>query len=125
MIATLLHEDLSSAFGLRSLAKSSKLYQVPNSNRDGDAPLYRGDLWYRHNHLAMVALEHYSDLGCEMATHALEKVDEAIVDNVVRIHNRTGMLFERYADDSGEGRGLRHYAGATALIALDARQAYE
>ncbi|GMH36420.1 hypothetical protein BSKO_04288 [Bryopsis sp. KO-2023] len=123
----LLHDPelLWTDYGLRSLAKSSSLYNAYNTEHDG--PYWRGPIWINMNYLALRALKHYADAGGPYSKKASEMyVDlrKNVVGNIVSEYRRTGYLWEQYDDETGRGKGSHPFTGWTSLVVLINQEVY-
>jgi len=111
--------ELWTPFGLRSLSKSSSLYNQYNTQHD--PPYWRGPVWINVNYLVLRALRGYQRQGGPYAEHAGRTADDlrsALLTNVVRQYSQRGYLYEQYDDGSGTGKGCHPFTGWTALLAL-------
>lgn len=106
-------------YGLRSLARSSRLYN--RFNTEHDPPYWRGSIWINMNYLALGALHHYSNSAgpyAELAREVYIELRTNIVKNMVKEFQRTGYIWENYSDKTGEGKGSHPFTGWSALIVL-------
>lgn len=106
-------------FGLRSLARSSSLYQKRNTEHD--PPYWRGAIWINMNFMALESLKYYSRKPGPYASHAAQiyaKLRRNVVDNVINEFTRTGFMWEQYDDVTGQGKGCRPFTGWTSLILM-------
>uniref|UniRef100_A0A5S6QN71 Mannosyl-oligosaccharide glucosidase n=1 Tax=Trichuris muris TaxID=70415 RepID=A0A5S6QN71_TRIMR len=119
-------EVLWSPYGLRSLSKSSSLYQKRNTEHD--PPYWRGAVWMNMNYMALSSLHYYSQVEGPYRQKAFEIYSDlrnAVVSNVVRQYVRTGFLWEHYNDETGEGEGSHPFTGWTSLVLLMMAELYE
>lgn len=106
-------------FGLRSLARSNRMYNRHNTQHD--PPYWRGAIWINMNYLALRALHHYSNTAGPYADVAQEIYSELrsnIVKNMINEFVRTGYIWENYNDKTGVGKGSHPFTGWSALLVL-------
>ncbi|XP_014217057.1 mannosyl-oligosaccharide glucosidase GCS1-like [Copidosoma floridanum] len=111
--------------GLRSLARSSPLYNKYNTEHD--PPYWRGAIWINMNYLAVAALHHYSTVDGPYQAEAKEIYSELrknLMDNVFEQYKRTGYIWENYGDEVGEGRGSHPFTGWSSLVVLIMAELY-
>jgi mannosyl-oligosaccharide glucosidase len=111
--------ELWTPFGLRSLSKSSSLYNKHNTQHD--PPYWRGPIWINVNYLVLRALRRYEHQGgpySKPAGHAANDLRTALVKNLLEQYNARGYLYEQYNDESGDGKGCHPFTGWTALLTL-------
>jgi mannosyl-oligosaccharide glucosidase len=95
-------------YGLRSLSKTSPLYNKRNTEHD--PPYWRGPIWINVNYLVVRALHHYSTVEGPHQTRATllyNELRENLIANIFREYKRTGYIWEQYNDASGAGQGCR------------------
>lgn len=112
-------ELLWTDYGLRSLAKSSTLYN--KSNTGHDPPYWRGAIWINMNYMALNALKHYSDTKgphSDLAKETYDSLKNNLVNNLVSEYQQTGYLWEQYDDETGKGQRAHPFTGWTSLIVL-------
>ncbi|XP_071123480.1 mannosyl-oligosaccharide glucosidase-like [Mytilus edulis] len=110
-------ELLWTNFGLRSLARNSSFYQLPNTGID--PPYWRGSIWINMNYLTLSGLYYYGKTPGKNEKLALDTYKELrnnIISNVIREYSKKGSLFEQYDDQTGEGKGSHPFSGWSALI---------
>ena len=106
-------------YGLRSLARSNKLYN--RFNTEHDPPYWRGYIWINMNYLALSALYHYSHTTGpygDLAGEIYMDLRKNLVNNMVKEYTRTGYIWENYSDKTGEGKGTHPFTGWSALLVL-------
>jgi mannosyl-oligosaccharide glucosidase len=111
--------ELWTPFGLRSLSKSSSLYNKHNTQHD--PPYWRGPIWINVNYLVLRALRRYEHQGgpySKQAKHAADALRTALVSNLAEQYNTRGYLYEQYDDETGNGKGCHPFTGWTALLTL-------
>lgn len=112
-------ELLWTDYGLRSLAKSSSLYNM--SNTEHDPPYWRGPIWVNMNYMALRALKHYSDTKgphSGIAKETYKSLKTNLLRNLVSQYQRTGYLWEQYDDETGRGQRSHPFTGWTSLMVL-------
>jgi len=106
-------------FGLRSLSKSSPLYQKHNTEHD--PPYWRGAVWMNINYMAVRALYHYSLTAGphqQLAASLHRELRDNLINNVEKEYRRTGFIWEQYDDRTGEGKGCHPFTGWSALVTV-------
>ncbi|OQR71857.1 mannosyl-oligosaccharide glucosidase-like [Tropilaelaps mercedesae] len=106
-------------FGLRSLSKSSKLYDARNTEHD--PPYWRGNIWINMNFLVVRGLKHYAQIEGPYRNEAQRLHDDLrqnVVRNVIRQFHKSGYFWENYKDETGGGSGSHPFTGWTALVVL-------
>ncbi|KAK4002984.1 hypothetical protein OUZ56_004773 [Daphnia magna] len=104
-------------YGLRSLSKTSPLYNKRNTEHD--PPYWRGPIWINVNYLVARALHHYSVVEGPHQTRALllyNELRENLITNVLREYRKTGYIWEQYNDANGAGQGCRPFTGWSTLV---------
>ena len=112
-------------YGLRSLAKSSPLYNKRNTEHD--PPYWRGPIWINVNYLVARGLQHYSKLEGPHQTRAkvlYNELRENLITNVIDQYRKTGYIWEQYNDSTGNGQGCRPFTGWSTLILLLMSETY-
>lgn len=112
-------------YGLRSLAKSSPLYNKYNTEHDG--PYWRGPIWINMNYLALGALHYYSHLSGPYQSQASElytQLRSNIINNMYRQFKKSGYIWEHYNDKTGVGEGSRPFTGWSSLVVLIMAEMY-
>lgn len=112
-------ELLWTDYGLRSLSKTSSLYNT--SNTQHDPPYWRGAIWININFMALQALKHYSRVDgpfMKKAGATFAALKRNVVNNVVAEYERTGYIWEQYDDITGLGKRSHPFTGWTALFVL-------
>ncbi|KAK4529193.1 hypothetical protein CCYA_CCYA01G0050 [Cyanidiococcus yangmingshanensis] len=107
--------QLWSPYGLRSLSATDPFYMR------GDR-YWTGPIWVPMNYLTLAALkEKYARLpgpSQKSAAHLYERTRQAIIETVLREHERTGFFWEHYDPATGRGGGGHPFTGWTALVVL-------
>nr|SVE77481.1 EOG090X02G1 [Daphnia lumholtzi]SVE78111.1 EOG090X02G1 [Daphnia lumholtzi] len=112
-------------YGLRSLSKTSPLYNKRNTEHD--PPYWRGPIWINVNYLVARALHHYSAVEGPHQTRALllyNELRENLISNVLREYRKTGYIWEQYNDANGAGQGCRPFTGWSTLVLLLMSETY-
>ena len=104
-------------YGLRSLARSSPLYNKHNTEHD--PPYWRGNIWININYLALGALYHYAEVEGpykEQAKSVYLELRANIISNMYEVYRTTGYIWENYNDKDGKGKGCHPFTGWSALV---------
>lgn len=112
-------------YGLRSLSKSSPMYQ--RHNTEHDPPYWRGAIWININYLAVRSLHHYSHASKrygEEARQLYKELRSNIMENIYRQYRNTGYIWEQYDDITGNGKGCHPFTGWSALVTLIMAEKY-
>ncbi|XP_061397950.1 mannosyl-oligosaccharide glucosidase [Musca vetustissima] len=118
-------QKLWTPYGLRSLSKSSPLYQKRNTEHD--PPYWRGPIWININYLAVKALRYYGMLEGPYAALARDiyaELRENLIHNIFKEFQRTGYLWEQYDDTTGQGKGCYPFTGWSSLVVLIMSEQY-
>nr|SVE69679.1 EOG090X02G1 [Eubosmina coregoni] len=112
-------------YGLRSLAKTSPLYNKRNTEHD--PPYWRGPIWINMNYLVARALHHYSKIDGPHQSRAqvlYYELRENLIGNLIRQYQKTGYIWEQYNDATGAGQGCRPFTGWSTLVLLLMSETY-
>lgn len=110
-------KKLWTPYGIRSLAKDDAFFHKRED-------YWRGNIWININYLILEALMHYgSDTEVDndvrmMANEIYIKLRKNLVENIYNEYNRTGMFWEQYKEQTGEGQRTKHFSGWTSLVIL-------
>eukprot|EP01134_Creolimax_fragrantissima_P006156 CFRG6156T1 len=121
-------DHLWTEFGLRSLSKSSSLYNVYNTK--DDAPYWRGTIWLNINYMAVKALHRYSLMDGpyqNLARKMYRELRGNIIRNMHAEYQRTGYIWEQYdvaPGREGKGRGTKPFSGWSSLVLLIMAELY-
>ena len=113
-------------YGLRSLAKSSPMYAMRNTEHD--PPYWRGAIWINMNYMVLSALQYYAKQSGPYAAKADEIYRELrlnLIRNMYRIYEKTGHIWEQYDDRTGNGKGSHPFTGWSSLIVLIMSELYD
>ena len=102
--------QMLSEHGVRSVSRSSVIYQPGYAKQQGVNSNWRGPVWVPINYLIVEAL---AALDPELAA----TIRERVVDTVEADWQATGRFHEYFHADTGEGIGADAQAGWTALVA--------
>ena len=106
-----------SKYGLRSLGKSSPLYNKHNT--EDDPPYWRGAIWMNVNYMALGALHHYANTEGPYKSQASDiyhQLRDNIINNLIAQYQATGFIWENYDDVTGKGKGTHPFTGWSALV---------
>ncbi|CAF1172830.1 unnamed protein product [Adineta ricciae] len=113
-------------YGLRSLAQSSPLYGVRNTEHD--PPYWRGAIWINMNYMVLSALQHYAKTPgpySDKARQIYGQLRTNLITNMFRIYEKTGHIWEQYDDKTGNGQGSHPFTGWSSLIVLIMSELYD
>ncbi|UJR36867.1 hypothetical protein I4U23_029580 [Adineta vaga] len=117
---------LWTSYGLRSLAQSSPLYEARNTEHD--PPYWRGSIWINMNYMVLSALQHYAKTSgpySDKANEIYNQLRTNIINNMFRIYEKTGHIWEQYDDRTGNGKGSHPFTGWSSLIVLIMSELYD
>jgi len=113
-------------YGLRSLAQTSSLYDARNTEHD--PPYWRGAIWINMNYFVLSALQHYAKVSGPQSDKARQiyvQLRTNLINNLVRIYEKTGLVWEQYNDKTGQGQGTHPFTGWSSLIVLIMSELYD
>lgn len=117
-------ESLWTNYGLRSLAKTSPLYNKRNTEHD--PPYWRSQIWININYLALKSLYYYMHQAgpyAEQAKIVYTELRNNVVSNVLKQYKLTGYIWEQYSDQ-GKGMGCYPFTGWSALFVMIMSEKY-
>lgn len=114
---------LFSPYGLLSLSQKDDYFGQ-------DENYWRGKIWLNINYLCLDAIKYYypqiadtkkaSESQVNTAAAAAQQLYASLrrnlIDNVYRVWQRTGFVFENYNPQDGTGAGAKQFTGWTSLI---------
>ncbi|KAL6047513.1 Processing alpha glucosidase I [Balamuthia mandrillaris] len=114
-------QHLWSEFGLRSLSLSDELF--------GDGENYwKGPIWLNINYLALRVLHgrYAREEGPyrELARQIYEELRHNIVENMFKVYQQTGYVWEQYHPKTGMGQRSHPFTGWSALVVLLMSEVY-
>ncbi|CAF2973449.1 unnamed protein product [Rotaria sp. Silwood2] len=113
-------------YGLRSLARSSPLYGMRNTEHD--PPYWRGAIWINMNYMVLSALQYYAKISgpySDKAQHIYKQLRQNLIKNMLRVYDQTGHIWEQYDDKTGNGKGSHPFTGWSSLIVLIMSELYD
>ncbi|CAF0888227.1 unnamed protein product [Didymodactylos carnosus] len=117
---------LWTSFGLRSLSQTSALYNTRNTEHD--PPYWRGAIWINMNYMVLNALNYYSKTPGpyqEKAKTVYQQLRTNLLNNMYRVYEKTGFVWEQYNDKTGNGQGTHPFTGWSSLIVLIMAELYD
>lgn len=113
-------EGIFSEYGLLSLSRKDEYFGTAEN-------YWRGPIWLNINYLCLDALKHYypivlSDTARELtpeeaqAKQLFQSLKSNLVTNVFTNWDEKGYCYESYDQHTGEGKGIEHFTGWTALV---------
>lgn len=118
ILRDLRNEDLLwTKYGIRSLAKKSRFYNLYNTVND--PPHWRGAIWINMNYLILSSLHYYSKIPGNYQKLSLDIYTELrvnLINNMIQEYIKKGYVFEKYDDVTGFGHGSFPFTGWSALI---------
>ncbi|CAF0959814.1 unnamed protein product [Rotaria sordida] len=113
-------------YGLRSLAQTSSLYGIRNTEHD--PPYWRGAIWINMNYMILSALQHYAKTPgpySDKARQIYGQLRTNLITNMFRVYEKTGHIWEQYDDKTGHGQGSHPFTGWSSLIVLIMSELYD
>ncbi|CAF3930979.1 unnamed protein product [Adineta steineri] len=113
-------------YGLRSLAQSSVMYGVRNTEHD--PPYWRGAIWINMNYMVLSSLQHYAKTSgpySDKARQIYSQLRTNLITNMFRVYEKTGHIWEQYDDKTGNGQGSHPFTGWSSLIVLIMSELYD
>lgn len=113
-------EKIYSDYGLLSLSRKDEYFGTAEN-------YWRGPIWMNINYLCLDALRHYYPVLATDTVRGLTKDEELakelstnirsnLINNIFKNWETKGYCYESYSQYSGEGKGIEHFTGWTALI---------
>lgn len=109
-------DKLFTGFGLASLSKQDEYFET------GEV-YWRGPVWININYLCLDALVYYfqenecTDMETLGKARSLySSLRENIISNMYRVWAHDGFVYENYNHRTGNGTGVRHFTGWSALV---------
>lgn len=103
---------------LEEPAEFARMHRVPTLSAsdpafDSNGGYWRGAVWAPTTYMILRGLTNYGkdSLAYEIALNHL--------DNVVKVYNQTGTLWENYAPDKVQGNGHNNFVGWTGLVPVN------
>ncbi|KAM3162663.1 Cwh41p [Lachancea thermotolerans] len=110
-------DKLFSDFGVLSLSKQDEYFET------GEA-YWRGPVWINMNYLLLDSLLYYFQGGgenqdtatAERARAVYSDLRKNLISNMHRVWSEKGYVYENYNQRTGNGSGVQHFTGWSALI---------
>ncbi|KAI9012924.1 glycoside hydrolase [Gaertneriomyces semiglobifer] len=122
-ILDLIHnpEELWTPYGIRSLSKQDPYFGTGEN-------YWRGPIWMNINYLVLSSLKkvYASQPGPyrEKAEQIYRQLRHNVIENVYKEYERTGYVWEQYAQDDGRGLRSHPFTGWTSLVLLIMSEIY-
>lgn len=113
-------EKIYSKYGLLSLSKKDEYFGTSEN-------YWRGPVWMNINYLCLDALKHYYPEVISTSNKAFtpesqrakqiyQDLKSNLIANVFKNWEEKGFCYESYDQNTGEGKGVQHFTGWTALV---------
>ena len=110
-------DELFSDFGILSLSKQDEYF-------DTDEVYWRGPVWINMNYLFLDSLVYYFQDDIEKqdpetvnkARILYSELRKNLISNMHRVWTEDGFVYENYNHHTGNGSGVQHFTGWSALI---------
>ncbi|KAH9068995.1 hypothetical protein Ae201684P_004692 [Aphanomyces euteiches] len=118
-LAENLARHLLSPHGLLSLSPGDVYFERPNA--PGDAPYWRGPIWFNINYLALTSFHYYAKHASDATirqtySRLYQYLRDSLIETVGQEFEATGYLYEQYNQRTGRGQRSHPFTGWTALI---------
>ncbi|KAK9455596.1 glycoside hydrolase [Dipodascopsis uninucleata] len=110
-------DGLRSKFGIRSLSKRDPYFGK-------DENYWRGSIWINMNYLALKSMSDYYSMSSgdsnlqSLLSDVYSGLRKDIIDTVYNEYVRSNFMWEQYNEADGTGKGVKHFAGWTSIVAV-------
>ena len=87
-----------------------------------------GAIWINMNYMVLSALQHYAKQvgpSSEKARLIYGQLRTNLMNNMFRVYEKTGHIWEQYDDKTGDGQGSHPFTGWSSLIVLIMSELYD
>lgn len=93
-----------------------------------DDEILLGAIWINMNYLVLSAVQHYAKFPgphADKSRQIYQQLRTNLIQNLYRIYEKTGHIWEQYDDKTGQGLGSHPFTGWSSLIVLIMSEFYD